>query len=200
MSFNASIPQSSDIPAESQAQLLTNFGQLDGIFGNNHVTFTAGTDNGKHNFCQMPEQGAVPATAADEGALFTQVGVAPHPTVSELFYRRESNGIEIKMTGFSGTNNAASGAILLPSGLILKWGNGVFSNNDTVTFAASPVFTTVFQIFLQVRTNDSSGTTINDAAYVNDTTITVNDFRVTVTQRTSRTAGSASLSYFAIGV
>jgi len=95
MSFNANIPLSTDDPSVSQGQILTNFQQLDTIFGNNHITFTAGSNNGKHNFCQFPEQGAAPATAVNENAVYS----ADTGTQPDLHYRPENNGTAVRLTG-----------------------------------------------------------------------------------------------------
>jgi len=79
----------------SQGQIFTNFTQLNTIFGNNHVEFDAGTDNGKHNFCQFVEQGASPATAVNELAIYTlDTGSQP-----DFFFREESSGVESRLTG-----------------------------------------------------------------------------------------------------
>ena len=95
MTYTANTPQSSDDPSVSQGQLLTNFQQLDTVFGNNHVAYSAASDNGKHKFCQFTEQGADPATAANELAIYTKdTGTRP-----DLFYRGESSGSVYRMTG-----------------------------------------------------------------------------------------------------
>ncbi|MBU1067468.1 hypothetical protein KKE60_06750 [Patescibacteria group bacterium] len=54
-------------------------------------------DDGHHNFAVLQEQGSAPTTAANEGAIYTKESGG----VTELFFRRESDGIEIFMsTGF----------------------------------------------------------------------------------------------------
>lgn len=95
MTFTAGIPLDTDDPSVSAGQFRNNFNALDTMFGNNHVTFTAGANNGKHNFCQFPEQGAAPATAANENAIYS----ADTGTQPDLFYRPESNGTAVRLTG-----------------------------------------------------------------------------------------------------
>ena len=83
MTYNPSIPQSTDIPSQSQSQLLTNFTQLNTVFSTNHVAFNNATvaNRGKHNDVSLLQQAIEPAAVANEGQLYTK-GVAgvPAPT------------------------------------------------------------------------------------------------------------------------
>ena len=103
-----------------------NFATIDAGFTINHGSY-GNANVGKHLFMQMPEQTVVPVTAANEGALYTKQGLS---TVTELFFRRESNGAEISLTENLGTL-AAPGWIKLPGGLTLYW-------NKLFIFGADP--------------------------------------------------------------
>lgn len=98
MSFNPNIPQSTDIPSQSQGEILTNFQQLNTVFDIDHVPFNDATvaDRGKHDQSTYIELAVDPTTAVDEVAVYSkdQGGVA------ELFYRRESNGAVGQLTIF----------------------------------------------------------------------------------------------------
>ena len=122
MSFNPAIPAPTDRPTISQGQILTNFSQLNTIFANNHVSFIAAADRGKHNFCQFPEQAAAPVTAANEGAIYTKVGAS---ATTEAFFRRESNGAELQMTGLPVVVAGPVRGIITPWGLRMNWGSVV---------------------------------------------------------------------------
>lgn len=143
MAYQANIPQATDKLRISQADLLNNFIAIDSFVSANHYGFASG-NVGKHLYLQMPET-AAPATAANEAGLYANNGTISGTT--ELFFRRESNGSSI---GFTEANLATTGWTKLPSGLILKWGNGtVGANADaTVTFDGVGVaaFTTVYSV------------------------------------------------------
>ncbi|MFQ5685093.1 MAG: hypothetical protein ACE5GV_00385 [Candidatus Scalindua sp.] len=175
MTFNASVPQSTDDPSVSQGQLLTNFTQLNTIFGNNHITFDAPSDNGKHNFCQFPEQGAAPVTAANEGALYTKQSAA---SATELFFRRESSGTELPLTGLPVTTVVAGGVtvngITTPWGLVINWGSGSLSGGTraitwAVAYAGTPAITctklsTAVNNQPTISGESNVGATVNGAA------------------------------------
>jgi hypothetical protein len=156
MSYNNAIPQAGDNPSQSQSEILANFQQLDACIAVNHVQLTDASQ-GKHKFMQMPEQSAAPTTAANEGALYTKETSA----ITELFFRRESDGSELQMTGaFSAATN---GYITFPGGLIMQWGNAAsLSNGSTVTF---PIAFASACYGVQVTVNRSNTSTIS--MYVN---------------------------------
>lgn len=124
MAYNANIPAANDLLSVSQGQIKDNFTELQTVIQINHVAFGSG-DQGKHKFLQMPEQGSAPTTAANEGGLYCKQGTG---SVTQLFFRRESSGSELEMTGAS---LAASGWSYLPSGLIMQWGLDTVSTNGT---------------------------------------------------------------------
>lgn len=129
--YNATIPQATDIPAQSQPQLLANFDAINLIVDINHYTFNAGANAGKHKFLQLPVQVAAPAIAATELGLYTLLNA--DTTLNEMYIRR-SSGSQIPFTAFSIDAPAsifATGYTWLPSGMLLKFG--------TVTTTAVPV-------------------------------------------------------------
>lgn len=91
MTYNANIPQATDDPSVSQAQLLANFGKLNTDFSVDHTAFTASSDVGKHKKATLLES-ATPTTSAGEGALYAK---NTSGTREILYYRRESNGSDI---------------------------------------------------------------------------------------------------------
>lgn len=97
MVFNPNIPQASDPLSISQGDLLQNNTDLEAWSDVDHFPFSdAGSDLGKHDKVTLPER-AAPTTGADELAMYSK-DVAGS---TELFVRKESNGVEIQMT--SGT-------------------------------------------------------------------------------------------------
>ena len=134
--YTTDIPQPGDIPSQSQDQILQNFQSLADAQDRNHVSLTnvTLTDRGKHNFLQMPEQGSAPATAANEGGVYTKEA----SSITNLFWRQESNGTEVQMTNIAPTYDAGNfrGYTFLPGGLLIQYGfvNAVVTNTVVITF------------------------------------------------------------------
>ena len=61
MSYNPNIPNASDFLSQSQQQIKDNFGQLNTVFGIDHVPFDSGSDPGFHNYVHMTDQTNSPA-------------------------------------------------------------------------------------------------------------------------------------------
>lgn len=99
MAFQAGIPQPGDLLSNSQGDILANFTQLNNQFSINHVALTAGTDNGKHTFVTLMENGGAPATAVGEGSIYVDVSGG---TREQLYYRRENNGVSAPITTLIG--------------------------------------------------------------------------------------------------
>jgi len=154
--YTPNIPQPGDIPAQSQDQILQNFQSIDNGtdgFSLNHISFTNATvgERGKHKFLQMPEQAAAPVTAVNEGAVYTKEASDPALGLStELFWRRESNGAEIRLTGV--TTAAAKGRTYLANGLMLQWGLEIaVANGAPISFDqafSAPVLKTFLNPYL----------------------------------------------------
>lgn len=192
MAYNENIPQATDNPSQSQPQLLANFQEINTAFNLNHADFNT-ADQGKHSFLQMPEQTSAPATAADEGALYSQESSLT--AVTELVFRRESNGDEIEFTGGSLSTN---GWTRLPSGILLKWGTinagaGASSNNFP-TGASIPVFSAVYNGVICVEDSSSSPNVFATLRSISTTAISVFG-----SARTSTSTSAIRFRYLVIG-
>lgn len=106
MSYQANIPQASQLISDSQADLLDNFIAIQNTFDVNHADFND-PKAGKHNFVQFPNQAGDPGTAGDEVALYTKA-VA---TVSQLFYQAQSSATPLQVSNVIITSVANSGTI-----------------------------------------------------------------------------------------
>lgn len=138
MSYTSDIPISGDSLGGTRDRIRTNFQLIASVMAINHTAFNA-LGQGKHKFLQMPEQpGSIgqvgaplpPTTAADEGGLYTKVGVNPAET--NLVFRAESDGFEYQLTKTIAASTARFGPLsatapngwtFLPGGLILQWGS-----------------------------------------------------------------------------
>ena len=187
MAFNNAIPAMGESGPQAQVNLLANMQAIDTVNLVNHVDFND-ADQGKHKFLQLPEQAVTPATAANEGALYCKV--SPSSAVTALFFRDESSGDEVEITGAGKT---ADGWAYLPSGLFVFWGSTLVNadTDDTMTFAAGagiPALTSVFSAQL-TKEGDLNGT---GAVYLQTLTTT----NVTVYNRGSKDV----IHYLVIGV
>lgn len=125
MAWNPNIPQPTDQLSDSQADLLGNFQALDPLV----VAF--------ENYVKLTIQGAAPATAANQLALYTKDGGGGIP---HLFLREQSSGSEIDLSLKDITPTA--GYLYLTQNLLLKWGvTATAPNNNAKTtypFNAGP--------------------------------------------------------------
>ena len=201
MAFTPSIPESTDLPSQSQSQIKDNFDAINTTISVNHVEMNA-SGEGKHKFLQMPEQGSAPTTAANEGALYTKQ--SSYTTEAELFYRKENSGggggAEIEMTASSNTD---PGWALLPCGLLIKWGISSLISGGLVditypTGPTIPVFSSILNV--QVSPKNATGGDIDAAVRLATTNTTL--IRVYLSKRTTTGVSTANLqiSYFSIGL
>lgn len=98
-SYTPNIPQPSDIPAQSQDQILQNFQTINTFYGVNHVPLTNGTaaaDAGIHTFVNMKPQTSDPSTAQG-GAVYTK-------TDGNLYFKSLSGSVT-NLTAASPTQN-----------------------------------------------------------------------------------------------
>lgn len=196
MAYKEDIPQSTDVISNSQADLLGNFQIIKQLIDKNHATFGS-PQQGKHNVVMMPVQTPVPVLDAGDAALYTLssplgIGVSP-----ELFLRRPSGpGADVPLTPRFANANGWS---YLPSGILLKWGNGTGSGNFTLNFdvqAEVPVFTGVVNAL--VSTFDTSTGQVDTAVRLSEITNTF--IRVYCSARTSTGAVSVNFRYLVIGI
>ena len=109
MTYNPSVPQPTDIPAQSQADFLTNFTQLNTIFDVDHVPFNdaSAANRGKHDKSTYIEQGADPVTATNEISLYTKDVAAS----TRLFMRQENAGSVLPLSGADPYNSVTANKV-----------------------------------------------------------------------------------------
>jgi hypothetical protein len=167
MSYFSNIPQATDIPANSQPQILANFKAL-APFGNGYVDLTVQSGT------QPP-----PLFSTTDTALYNYSYTATGSIVAnnETFIQTQVNGgasrAQIPMTA-SALSNSTLGAgdagwTYLPSGILLKWGTVAvtMANQPTSMNADSlskgPAFTQVLNIQL---TAQCTGSIVATSAYL----------------------------------
>ncbi len=135
MSYQPNIPQPNQLLSLSQVDILTNFNQLNSVFGNvDHVAYSPPiTNSGKHNKSTYVQQASDPATAALEGAVYTKdIGGVP-----TLVYRQQLSGTVSPI--LIGSSTAANPGSVNIGGIIIKWGGNVSltSNTEVVNFVSA---------------------------------------------------------------
>jgi len=167
MTYTANVPVTGNSLGGTRDIIRSNFQQIATVEAINHVAFNE-LGQGKHKFLQMPEVTAsgagVPTTSADEAGFYAEVGNG----VSQLFMRRESNGVVLQLTASDVSNTtaqASSGYSCLPGGLLIEYGSfGSESSSATrtVTFP-KPFSVTPYSITI---TPTKAGTVATVDAYV----------------------------------
>ena len=167
----------------------SNFGTINAAFLVNHIEYGI-AGQGKHKFVTMPEQALDPATAVNEMAIYTKDVAA----VTQLFLRNENNGSVINFT--SKDTTLANGGTTLPSGIILKWGNGVTPAGGTITVNFTAAFPTGILAAYAVPSNPAGA--INNFVMARVYTYTVANMQVE-TFTTAAAHFAVTFSWLAIG-
>lgn len=189
-------PQAAQARDVTQPLIRNNFLGIAGAFEVDHIAIDAASDWGKHNFVTLPEQAASPTTLVNEGAVFSRQGALS--SVTELCFRRESNGSVIEFTG--GTL-AEPGWTRLPSGLLVKWGNTTANGYTLITYpvaATIPAFTSIFTVLVSTYGN-AAGNTDTDT-FVRTDSFTTTTFYAYGSSRSTTGSKACNFSYLAIGV
>jgi hypothetical protein len=184
MSYQPNIPQSNQLLSLSQLDLLTNFQQLNTIFGNvDHVAYYPATSNsGKHNKSTYVQQASDPSTAAAEGAVYTK-SIGGNPT---LVYRNQSNGSIVPLLPIVTSTSLNIG------GLIFQWATVPLTlpssaNSGTISFS-TPFPNNCYIVI--ANTNGPGTQTFGGAT----SSFTVNNFVCS-----GLAGGTVNINYLAIG-
>lgn len=205
MPYNANIPQPSDIPSQSQADLLNNFQAIQTLIDINHVDF-ASADQGKHKWVTLPVQTPSPPIAFGAGELALYSFLSPVTTKNELYINKTNQATVVQvpttasiLSTSSNPGNNVSGWSYLPSGILLKWGNDTANGDTNILFPVAgtiPVFTNVMCLLITPK----AGSTVSDPdRSVTLGTYSSTSFNVWGGNRTSNTANLAAFEYLAIG-
>ncbi len=203
MAWNQNIPQPTDQLAASQADILNNFQALQTLIDVNHVDFASG-DQGKHKFVTFPVQAPAPAFAAGEEGLYNFLYATT--AKNELFVHKQTGAttVDIPLTASILSTSSApalntGGWTYLPSGLLLKFGNGSANGNTAFTFAAlnptAPAFTQVLTIILCTAYSNAA----DGDGFVRLSTFTAAGFNAFGSARTTVTTKAVLFQYLAIG-
>ena len=145
MAYDENTPANSgEDPSASQPKITANFQAIKTVVEINHEAFND-ADEGKHKFLQMPDQTSAPATAANEGGLYTK-----DSTGTNLFFREESSGDELQLT--NAFTAAATGNIIIPGGIRLSWGQVTMTTSPSSTVSPTGI-TNIYSVQFSVTGN-----------------------------------------------
>jgi hypothetical protein len=196
------VPLSTQTLSSTQPDIRTNFQVIDTAFEVDHVGFND-AGQGKHNQVTLPVQAGSPAIAAGDNAFYNLLNATT--AKNEVYVHKQTNAgtADIPFTAsiLSGSTPAldAGGWSYLPSGLLLKFGNGTANGNTAFLFSTlnptAPSFTQVLSIILcPAYSNASDGD-----GFVRLSNYTTAGFNAYGSARTTTTTKSVSFQFFAIG-
>lgn len=199
MSYNANIPQATDVPANSELLMLNNFTAINSFVNVNHGPFNS-TNEGKHKFVSLVPQSVYPTILVTETGLFNKTYTTT--SAPETYIHRQSavgpatTPMSASILSTDAPINGMDGWTFLPSGILCRWqsisGNGL----TTITVTGTPAFTNIFSVFLVPV--DPSTTDSNTAVRFVDI-LSATQFRVYFSSRTSVGAAAGNAKALIIG-
>jgi len=140
MTFDPNVPQASDLISDSQSDILTNFQQLNAIFGSNaaadHYQWDAVTNAGLHKQITLPVARTTDPTlsASNTGMIYTKtVSGAAQP----FFAGWNGTATVVSPLGASGSTPiftpGTNGVFRFPGGIMFQWGTFVRVGTPTLT-------------------------------------------------------------------
>lgn len=183
MAYNSNIPQPTDQINVSQADILNNFTALGAIMQ---------VDNGVY---LLPENAVDPTTAANQAAFYAK----EQDSSTHLFWRKESDGTVVSMTGRRSSVSKDAGWTMLPSGVVIKMGSVSVNNAQTPLFstfaATAPIYTEVPSVMVTI--NNSAAIAYSVKVH----TITTTGFTVMVLTSAGTIPGvNVEVDFVAIGI
>lgn len=208
MAYLPNIPQATDQLSISQGNILNNFTILGAIAGNANPSSDSINSTAGFNWILLPSQGAIPPAGSAFPAGTVALYSATNSTTSknELYINKTNQAtvtqIPVTASSLSITSAPAlntGGWTYLPSGMLLKFGNGSANGNTAFTFAAlnpgSPAFTQVLSIVLCTAYSNAS----DGDGFARLSSFTNLGFNAFGSARTTVTTKAVLFQYLAIG-
>ncbi len=192
--WNPTIPVPTNVPANDAVSMQQNFQVLDDAFKVNHTPLAVATDQGKHTVVNFPK-GSDQGTGPNDVALYAKDVVYPAPfgTITELFFRRQGNGVATQLTDGNGKPgvNGNYGQSFLPGGFQLRWGHIGMPAGGAVTLTYASVGLDDFPngVAMALATGNSSTSNV----------ISVTFALTTTSQITVSSTGPAAAMWLVIG-
>lgn len=210
MAYNPNIPQPSDLLSQSQSDLLNNFMAIQTLIDVNHVDFADATNQGKHKWVTFPLQGAIPPAGSGfaSGELGLYNATSSLTTQNELYINKTNQAtvVQVATTASILSSNSAPaqnsfGWTMLPSGIVLKWGNfSGFTGLNAVTLTTSaadgPTLNQILSVMLTPYAVSAGD--VNFAVRLANI-VSPTQFNVYISSRTAAGAGTGGFQYLVIG-
>lgn len=188
------VPLAGQSLGDTRVPINQNFATIGVAFIQDHVDYNA-AGQGKHNQVTFPLQAADPVITGTDFAIYSKNNAL---NVPQLYINYGGVGPYAWTDSLTNTN----GWTRLPSGIVLKWGQGIANGLTNWVFpvgANVPVFTTIFQIFVCTAYNNVNDG--DDFVRLNNFVAPWTNFNVYASHRTTVGAyGPAPFNYLAIGV
>lgn len=179
-----------------------NFSVIDTAFSVDHVSYNV-TNQGMHNKISFPTQSGAPAPVAGVVQLYSII--SPFTGQPELFFGHQSGSTApfgAATAEFTSAGWTNPGWARLPSGILIKWANGIgfggmssiTINLNATTSPASPSFLNLLSIFTStIDSNASYNNVIGVISKTNPNLVTIGKFGG------SNPGSSVTVGYLAIG-
>jgi hypothetical protein len=205
MPYDPNSPAANQLLSVSQPIIQGNFAIIDTSFQVNHVAFNGGTDNGKHKYVELPVQLASPPIVFPAGEIAAYSFLNAITAVNELYVNKTNQATVVQIPATASILSTSSnpglnvtGWTYLPSGILLKWGQGTANGNTAFVFPVAaniPVFTNVMS--MQLCTAYSNVT--DGDGFARLSTFTNLGFTAFGSARTTTTTKNVSFQWLAIG-
>ncbi len=168
MTYNAAIPQATNLISNSQAQILANFSSLNSIFGGSspttggdHDGFNNGTGNGSgmHNQVTFTANQSAPSLTRNTITGVCGLYVNLSNSISQLFFQNATQNFQL--TGLplvTGTSGATGYGITTPWGLIMNFGVATVNIAGSVIKYQIPFSTATLLILTTAQNSTASKT------------------------------------------
>lgn len=132
--YYPNIPLDTDVPSQSASKFNTNFTTLNTVFGEDHVAYNVGTNQGLHKQVTFPLP--LPGSPSPINTASVAYPLAG-PSLTQLFFSNATQ--KWQLTGLpivTATGGATGFGITTPWGIKVNWGNigSVPSSGRNVTF------------------------------------------------------------------
>jgi hypothetical protein len=114
MTFNPGIPQPNDLISQSQAQIQTNFSQLDTAFGIDHTAFSIMANQGQHKQVTLIAPISNPNQSGNISSVYTKTS----GTGVELFYQHGTADLGVSQLTGGGITAAAWAYFTVSAGVV----------------------------------------------------------------------------------
>ena len=160
MNLNA-VPQATQTLAATQAPILDNFTVIDTAFSVNHADYNT-PNQGFHNLVTFPVQDPAPTPGTGQVLLYSQESALTDQP--ELVFARQEGStapMAVQVTEFTSAGWGNPGWTKLPSGILMKWHQGIPTNfgtpvpiNLNTDVPGSPDYTQLFSV--SITTQDTA--------------------------------------------